>query len=127
MAQRTKRAAESEESKNRSASRGERAQNKPAPSQQASTGKEKELEELESEWSYEKIAKVAAAGFVILGVFLSVKNRKKIEEFGKSVAQMLGVESLDQWAPPPVLLEKFGIRTQKEIDEDIQALEEGMA
>lgn len=125
MAQRTKRAAENEENKVRSASRGERAQHRSVPS--SGTANEEQLEELESEWSYEKIAKVAAAGFVILGVFLSAKNRKKMTEFADSIAAMLGVESLEQWSPPPVLLEKFGIRTQKEIDEDIQALQEAQA
>lgn len=127
MAQKTKRAAGNEENQNRSASQGERAQSKSAPSKQGNQDIEKELEELESEWSYDKIAKVAAAGFVILGVFLSRKNRRKIEEFGRSVAQMLGVESLEQWTPPPMLLEKFGLRTQQEIEEDIQALQEQQA
>jgi hypothetical protein len=127
MGQRTKRAAENEQNENRPAARGERAQNKSVPSKQGSENIEQELEKLESEWSYEKVAKVAAAAFVILGVFLSPKKRRKMEEFGDSMAEMLGVESLEQWTPPPVILEKIGLRRQEEIDEEIKELQEQVA
>ena len=106
---------------------GSREQQKPAHSNEggnsANNNKlEQKLEQLENEWSYEKIVKVASAGFVLLSVFLSVKYRKKLEEFGDSVASMLGVESLDEFTPPAPLLEKFGIRRQNEIDKEAEKL-----
>lgn len=85
------------------------------------------LDELESEWSLEKIKKVAAAGFVLLGVFLTVKNRKKVEDFGTTVASMLGIESLEDFVPPKGLLDKFGIRLQEDIDKDISKLRARLA
>lgn len=125
MGQRAKRTEYDEQKETRGASNNNKSQNRPAQNNQGGSSNvnlEKKLEQLEGEWSYEKILKVAAAGFVIASVFLSVKHKKKIEEFSQSVASMLGVESLDEFNPPPMLLEKFGLRRQQDIDKEVEKL-----
>lgn len=112
------------ESRNES---GTREQGNQTVSRQGGSNIEKKIEELESEWTVERIKEVAGAAFVLLGVFLAVKNRRKLEEFGQKVASVLGVESLNDWTPPEGLLNMLGIRKQDEVDTELQKLQSRLA
>lgn len=76
---------------------------------------EDKVEQLQNEWSYERIIKVGAAVVTILGVILNKNAYRKIEEFGESVAAILGVESIQDWEPPKELLKRLGLKTEAEL------------
>jgi hypothetical protein len=98
-----------------------------APSRQGGSNVESKIEELQSEWTLERIKEVAGAAVVLIGVFLTVKKRNKLEEAAKKVANVLGVESLQDWTPPEGLLSMLGIRKQEDVDAEVQKLQARLA
>lgn len=111
------------QNESRASQQGTREQDqRQAPAGQGGSKLEQKLEELQSEWTLERIKEVASAAVVIIGVFLSVKNRKKLEEAGQKVASILGVENLRDWTPPEGLLNMLGIRRQEEVDKEVEKL-----
>lgn len=83
---------------------------------------EQRLQELQSEWSFEKIMTVATAGFLLVGAFMGAKKKNKLNELGASLSELLGVDSLREWEPPKGVMKKLGIRRQDEIDAEISRL-----
>lgn len=92
------------------------------PAGQGGAKLEAKLEELQSEWTVERIKEVAAAALVLVGVFITAKKRRKIEEAGEKIASVLGVKSLRDWTPPEGLLGMLGIRKQEDVDKEVEKL-----
>jgi hypothetical protein len=80
------------------------------------------IQELESQWPVERILEVTAAAFVLLNVFLNKNMRSKVQEMGDSLAELLGVEHISEWTPPKGLLDKLGITSQADLEDQIKKL-----
>jgi hypothetical protein len=80
------------------------------------------LEELEHEWDIERTLEANAATVSLLGVALGATVSRKWFLLPGLVAGFLLQHAVQGWCPPLSLFRRFGVRTQREIDAERDAL-----
>jgi hypothetical protein len=80
------------------------------------------LEELRKEWDIEKTLEVNASALSVLGIFMAAVSSKKWLILPGVVTAFLLQHGLQGWCPPLPLFRALGIRTRREIDEELYAL-----
>ena len=80
------------------------------------------LEELRKEWDIEKTLEVNASAFALTGVVLGALVNKKWLILPGVVTAFLLQHGLQGWCPPLPLFRSMGIRSRREIDEEMYAL-----
>jgi hypothetical protein len=80
------------------------------------------LNKLKQEWDIEKTLEVNASALALTSMVLGSFYKKQWYILSGVVAAFLLQHGLQGWCPPLPLFRKFGIRTRKEIDEEIYAL-----
>jgi hypothetical protein len=80
------------------------------------------LQELDNEWSLERVNQAAGAGLVLFGVVMSVVRRRWWILVPAALAGFLLQHTIRGWSPPLSLLRRLHLRTLKEINEERQAL-----
>jgi hypothetical protein len=80
------------------------------------------LNELEDEWSLERVNQATGAGLVLFGVVMSLIRRRWWIIVPVALAGFLLQHTLRGWSPPLSLLRRLHLRTLREIDEERQAL-----
>jgi hypothetical protein len=79
------------------------------------------IQELEAEWDIERALEANAALIALLGVALGAVDRRFLL-LPAAVAAFLLQHALQGWCPPLPLLRRLGIRTSREIHDEIIAL-----
>jgi hypothetical protein len=79
------------------------------------------IHELEREWDIERTLEANAATIALLGVALGAVDRRFLL-LPAAVAAFLLQHALQGWCPPLPLLRRLGIRTSREIHDEIIAL-----
>lgn len=82
----------------------------------------KRIEELDSEWDVERVLETNAALIALSGVILGVTVNKKWLILPGIVTAFLAQHAVQGWCPPLPLFRKLGIRTQREIEDERNAL-----
>ncbi len=80
------------------------------------------LEELRKEWDIEKTLEVNASALSIIGIFMAAVSSKKWLILPGVVTAFLLQHGIQGWCPPLPLFRALGIRTRREIDEEMYAL-----
>ena len=80
------------------------------------------IKELDKEWDIERTLELNAAVFGLTGVILTVTVNKRWLFLTGLVATSLALHVIQGWCPPIPLFRRLGIRTQKEIDDEKNAL-----
>jgi hypothetical protein len=80
------------------------------------------IRELEHEWDVERTLEANAASLALAGVALGFAADRRFFVLPGIVAAFLLQHALQGWCPPLPLLRKLGIRTAKEIQDEIIAL-----
>lgn len=80
------------------------------------------LLELRQEWDVERILEVNASTLMLSGILMGRFVNKKWFALSGIVAGFLLQHGLQGWCPPLPVLRALGIRTRREIDEEIYAL-----
>ena len=78
--------------------------------------------ELENEWDIERALEANAESVALLGLGLGLTVNKKFLILPVAVAAFLLQHALQGWCPPLPLMRRLGIRTSREIHEEIIAL-----
>ena len=81
------------------------------------------IKELDKEWDIERALEINAAVFGLTGVILAATVNKRWLFLTGLVAASLALHAIQGWCPPIPMFRKLGIRTQKEIDAEKNALE----
>ena len=78
--------------------------------------------ELEREWDIERVLQLMASSVSLTGILLSgIRDRRWIV-LPAVVLSFLFLHAVQGWCPPVGLFRRFGVRTQREIDEERYAL-----
>jgi hypothetical protein len=80
------------------------------------------IEELEREWDIERTLEANAASVALLGAGLGAAVNRRFFALPAVVAGFLLQHALQGWCPPLPLFRRLGVRTAKEIHEEILAL-----
>ena len=80
------------------------------------------IDKLEEEWDIERTLELNGALLALIGVGLSATVGRRWLILPALVTTFLTQQALQGWCPPLTLLRKLGIRTQKEIETERQAL-----
>lgn len=80
------------------------------------------LKELDQEWDVERTLEANAATAVLLSVALGATVSRKFLYFPAVVAGFLLQHALQGWCPPMPVFRRLGFRTEREIDEERNAL-----
>ena len=80
------------------------------------------IAELEKEWDIERVLEANAASFALLGMGLGITVDRKWLLLPAAVGIFLLQHALQGWCPPLPLFRKLGVRTAREIHEEIVAL-----
>jgi hypothetical protein len=80
------------------------------------------LEELKMEWDIERTLEVNASIFMLTGLVFGKVFNKRWYGLSGVVASFLLQHGIQGWCPPLPLFRAMGIRTRREIDEEIYAL-----
>lgn len=80
------------------------------------------LEELDQEWDIERTLEANAATLILLTLGTGVTVNRKFLVVPAIVAGFLLQHALQGWCPPVTLFRRLGIRTQREIEFERQAL-----
>lgn len=80
------------------------------------------IEELDREWSMERILETNASTFALTGVVLGATVNRKWLWLSGGVLSFLLLHGLQGWCPPLPLLRRMGVRTRGEIDREKYAL-----
>ena len=80
------------------------------------------LEELCKEWDIERTLEVNASILALTGVILGAFVHRRWNFMSAFVLSFLMVHGLQGWCPPLPLFRSLGIRTRREIDEEVYAL-----
>jgi hypothetical protein len=82
----------------------------------------KRINKLKNEWDIEKTLEVNASALALTSMVLGSFYKKQWYILSGVVAAFLLQHGLQGWCPPLPVFRKLGIRTRKEIDEEIYAL-----
>ena len=80
------------------------------------------IQELEREWDIERVLEANASVIILLSVVLGFFVNRKWLIFPAVVATFLLQHAVQGWCPPLVPWRRAGVRSQKEINEEIIAL-----
>lgn len=80
------------------------------------------IRELEREWDIERMLEANAGSVALLGVVLGFAVDRRFFVLPGLVAGFLLQHALQGWCPPVPLMRKVGIRTAREIQDEIIAL-----
>jgi len=80
------------------------------------------IRELDKEWDIERTLEINAAVFGLTGLILGATVNKRWLYLTGIVAASLALHAVQGWCPPIPLFRRLGIRTQKEIDDEKNAL-----
>jgi hypothetical protein len=80
------------------------------------------LAELDHEWDIERVLEANASSAVLLGCTLGAFVSRKFFLLPAIVGGFLLQHAIQGWCPPVPLFRRFGVRTQREIDEERFAL-----
>lgn len=79
--------------------------------------------ELEREWDIERWIETNASVLALGGLVLGVTRSRKWLMLPGIVLPFLFQHAVQGWCPPVSILRRFGVRTRKEIDKEIAALQ----
>ncbi|HLO57216.1 MAG TPA: YgaP-like transmembrane domain [Bacteroidales bacterium] len=82
------------------------------------------IEKLRKEWDIEKALEVNASAVIMAGLLMGTLGRKRWYLLSGVVSVFLLQHGIQGWCPPASLLRSLGVRTRREIDEEIYALKE---
>lgn len=80
------------------------------------------IQELQREWDIERALEANAATFALAGLVLGASVDRRFYLLPAAVAAFLLQHALQGWCPPLPLLRRLGIRTAREIQDEIIAL-----
>jgi len=80
------------------------------------------ISKLDQEWDVERVLETNASILALTGTILGLTVNRKFFAIPCAVLAFLLQHALQGWCPPLPILRKFGIRTQREIDEEKYAL-----
>lgn len=80
------------------------------------------IRELEREWDIERTLEANAAGVALLGVVLGFGVDRRFFALPGMVGAFLLQHALQGWCPPLPLFRRLGVRTAREIQDEILAL-----
>jgi hypothetical protein len=80
------------------------------------------LEELDREWPVERALMAGAGAFVWLGLILGGIVKRRLTAISAVAGAMLILFAIFGWAPPVLIIRRFGFRTRGEIDSERIAL-----
>jgi hypothetical protein len=80
------------------------------------------IQELEREWDIERTLQANAASVALVGLALGVAVNRRFLLLPAAVATFLLQHALQGWCPPLPLFRRMGIRTSREIHDEIIAL-----
>lgn len=84
---------------------------------------EERLQELEQEWSTDRIVQTMAGAMALTGAALTLAtNNRRFAVMSAVSGSFLLMYSIIGWAPPIPLLRRLGLRTANEIDDERCAL-----
>jgi len=81
-----------------------------------------QIAELEREWDIERVLEANAASVALVGLGLGLTLDRKWLALPAAVAIFLLQHAVQGWCPPLPLFRKLGVRTAREIHEEIIAL-----
>jgi hypothetical protein len=91
-------------------------------SQQNTEAIQSRIRELDNEWDIERVLETNAALIALTGTILGITVNKKWLALPVIVTTFLTQHAVQGWCPPLPLFRKMGIRTQKEIEDERNAL-----
>jgi hypothetical protein len=80
------------------------------------------IKKLEKEWDIERVLEVNASAIALSGIIMGALVSKKWFLLPAVVSGFLLQHGLQGWCPPLPLFRTLGIRTRKEIDEELYAM-----
>jgi hypothetical protein len=80
------------------------------------------LEKLQKEWDIERILEVNASSLVLASLVFGILGKRKWFILTGVVGGFLLQHGIQGWCPPLPVFRALGIRTRREIDEEIYAL-----
>lgn len=80
------------------------------------------IEQLRREWDIERALEANAATVALIGLGLGVFHDRRWLALPATVAAFLLQHALQGWCPPVPIMRRLGIRTQAEIQDEIDAL-----
>ncbi len=80
------------------------------------------IEDLDREWDIERTLELNASLVALAGVILAATVNKRWLLLPGLVTAFLAQHAIQGWCPPIPLFRRLGVRTQKEIDAEKQAL-----
>jgi hypothetical protein len=83
---------------------------------------DRRLRELDAEWDIERCLEANAATAMIVGTCLTALGGRKFLVLPLAVGGFLLQHAIQGWCPPMPVFRRFGVRTQREIDEERTAL-----
>ena len=83
---------------------------------------ERRLRELDAEWDLERYVETMAPTFTLLGMTLGLTVSRKFFVIPFAVQSFFLQHALQGWCPPIPVLRRFGVRTEREIDDERTAL-----
>lgn len=85
-------------------------------------GIDRRLRQLDEEWDIERCLEANAATAMLVGACLTVVGGRKFLVLPIAVGGFLLQHAIQGWCPPMPVFRRFGVRTQREIDEERAAL-----
>ena len=83
---------------------------------------DRRLEELDREWDIERALEANAAIILLIGMALGRLMNRRWYFLPTAVATFLLQHAVQGWCPPVGLFRRLGVRTEREIDEERNAL-----
>lgn len=81
------------------------------------------IQELNKEWDIERALELASATNALLGLGLGLTVNKRWLALTGITAAFLAQHALQGWCPPLPVMRALGVRTGREIDAELQALQ----
>jgi hypothetical protein len=82
------------------------------------------LHELDEEWDVERVLETASSCVSLFGLLMSIARGKKWLIVPLAVQGFFLQHAIQGWCPPLPVLRRIGIRTEREIEEERNALRE---
>lgn len=83
---------------------------------------DRRLRQLDEEWDIERCLEANAATAMLVGACLTAVGGRKYLVLPIAVGGFLLQHAIQGWCPPMPVFRRFGVRTQREIDEERAAL-----
>lgn len=83
---------------------------------------ERRLDELDREWTVERVIEVEAPATILLGVALGALVDRRWLALSAFAASMVAMHNVQGWYPLLPLLRRLGLRSQQEIERERSAL-----